>query len=126
VNLTSPISVNEIRSAYPRDTRGMEEAEIATYLEDLEFALRRTYGVVRTDHEADGALRFAMRRAWPSFLQQVHQIASVDASTNGHSVTYNRPGIVDLAFPKFIGDMLASVSDADLIQRIPSTTELVR
>jgi hypothetical protein len=129
MDLTSPVSDVEIVAAFPRDTRGMaggEGSELAVLLRLEERALRTQFGVTATDADTDAVLKDAMLAAWPSFIQQVRQEASVQATADGHDVTYNRAGVIDFTFPSFIGAMLRTVADPDSVSSAPSTTQLVR
>lgn len=123
MELTHPASSEDIRTAYPRDTRGMELAEISVLLRACERAIRAQFGVVRTDEAADGPMRDAIIAAWPSFIQQVRQVKAESVGTDSASVTY---GSGDIAFPGFIGMILFGVMDETAARYAPSYTQLVR
>lgn len=123
---TSPLAVTELRVVYPRDTRAMADEELDALLRLEERALRTQFGVTSTAGAINDALADAMLAAWPSFLQQLRQVASEDAGADGYRVTYNRPGVIDFAFPAFIGTMLAGIADSAAGISAPSVTELVR
>lgn len=126
MNLTSPLIVQDIRTFFERDARGKADEEIDEWLRVEERALRTLYGVTRTDTEADAVMRDAMLAAWPSFIQQVRQVASETAGASSYSVTFNRAGGSDFAFPSFVAAMLGGVADAAVAHSAPSSTQLVR
>ena len=126
MELTYPLLPDELQSAYPRDTRGMADGELDALLRIEERALRTLYGVVGTDSATNEILADAMLAAWPSFLQQVRQVASEDAGADTYRVTFNRPGVIDFQFPPFIGTILASVADAAETAFTPAVTQWVR
>ena len=90
MDLTNPLSVAQLRAAFPRDTRGMEDDELLVLLEVEEHAIRSQYAVIRTDADSADPLRRALIAAWPSFLIQVRQIAQQTAGAANYSVTFNR------------------------------------
>lgn len=126
MDLTSPLLAEDIQTAFPRDSRGMGAAEIEELLRVEEHALRTLYGVTRKDAEASEALRNAMIAAWPSFLQQVRQVASETAGAATYQVTYNRAGVIDFVFPSFVGTILSGVAEVGAAASAPSSTQLVR
>lgn len=109
MTLTMPVTPGDVRAAYPRETQGMEESEIAMLLRTEEQALRAQYRVSRTDTEADDALGGAMLAAWPAFLQQVRGIAAESVGTDGASVSYGSAG--GFRFPGFLAAMLSGIAD---------------
>lgn len=129
MELTSPLSVADLVAAFPRDTRSMgagEGGELEVLLRVEERSLRAQFGVTGTDADTNAVLKDAMLAAWPSFLQQVRQEASVQTSADGATVTYNRAGVIDFTFPSFVAGMLRTVADADAVSAAPSSTQLVR
>ena len=126
MDLTNPLSVAQLRVAFPRDTRGMEDAELLVLLEVEEHAIRSQYAVIRTDADATDPLRRALIAAWPSFLIQVRQIAQQTAGAANYSVTFNRSGVIDFTVPAFLGSILADLVEVEWPHQAPSTTELVR
>jgi hypothetical protein len=112
MTLTAPVLAADLQLAYPRDTRGMEAGELDALLRLEERALRSQYRVSDTTAETDAVLADAMKAAWPTFLQQVRNVAAEDVNADGVSVNYSRAGVVDFAFPKFIAAMLAPYADA--------------
>jgi hypothetical protein len=129
MKLTEPITAEEMAAVYPRDTRGMETTELESLVRLEERVLRSMYGVTSTRPAHDLILRDAMIAAWPSFIQQIRNVATETAGANSHTVTFNRSGgsghgSADLTFPSFIGNMLASIVDPNAQ---PNTiTQLVR
>ncbi|MBW3631051.1 MAG: hypothetical protein KY464_17400 [Gemmatimonadetes bacterium] len=129
MELTAPVSPAQLQLVYPRDTRGMSATpggELEQLLRLEERTLRSLYGVVAVDADSSAALADAMLAAWPSFIQQVRQVASEDTGSARSGVTYNRPGVIDFAFPSFVGTILASVADPAEILSAPAVTQLVR
>lgn len=126
MDLTSPLIVADVQTTYPRDTRGMVASEIEELLRIEERALRTLYGVTSQTAATDAVLRDALLAAWPSFLQQIRQVAQETAGAASYSVTYNRAGVIDFTFPSFVAAMLSSVADAEDRPGAPSTTQLVR
>lgn len=127
IQLTSPLGADELRLAFPRALRAVDDTELEVWLEIEEQALRAQFGVTERSADSDTALRRAMLAAWPSFHAQVRQIAQESTSTDGHSVTYARARAdQDFAFPAFVATILADYVDADASTSAPSTTELVR
>lgn len=125
VDLTHPVDASDLREAYPRALRAVEDGEIDIWLEILEDALRRRYGVLTTsaDERAEAALRRAMLACWPSFYHQVRNITSERASVDGHTVEYGLADNRSFEFPAFVGNMLADFGTG---AAGPTTTLLVR
>lgn len=129
MELTAPLTPTQLQAAYPRDTRNMSAAaggELEILLRLEERALRSQFGVTTVDAATNKILADAMLAAWPSFFQQLRQVASETAGADSHSVTYNRSGVVDFAFPHWVGAMLAGVADSAEIPGVPSYTQLTR
>lgn len=125
ITLSHPVSVDDLREAFPRALLASADVELARWLDIEERALRSQYGVTALTQAADGALADAMIFAWPSFQQQVRNIAQESASPDGHSVTYAQAQ-KDKAFtfPSALTLMLGPFADEG--SAAPSTTELVR
>lgn len=126
MKLTTPLLPEDLRLAFPRDTRGMADGELESLLRVEERALRTQFGVIGTDAATSEALMDALLVAWPSFLQQVRQEASIQTGADSHQVTYNRAGVIDFTFPAFVGTILARVADAAEIAAAAAVTQLVR
>ena len=126
IELTNPLDAATLRTVYPRDLRAMEDGELAALLRLEERALRSQFGVTGTDAATDTVLLDAMLAAWPSFLQQVRQVAQEQAGADSFQVTYNRAGVIDFVFPAFLGAMLASASDPDDVPPGVPVTQLTR
>lgn len=116
-----PVSVDEMRAAFPRDTQGMETTELRALLDLEESALRAEFGVSSTEIDVDEPLSRAMRIGWPSFLLQVRQIASEQTSATGYTVTAARAGVIDFAWPSAIRAILTPVSDAAAAEAVAPT-----
>lgn len=124
--LTNPVTAEQLRAAFPRSLRAVEDAELTVWLGIEEHALRSQFGVTDTSDDADVALRHAMIIAWPSFHAQVRQVSQETSSTDQHSVTYARAGVLDFTFPSFVSSILREFADAESAATGPSTTDLVR
>lgn len=122
--LIGPVDASALRATYPRDTLGMEDGEISVLLELEETALREQFSVTGTDASTTAALRRAMLLGWHSFLQQVRQVAQEQADADGHTVTYNRPGVIDFAWPAFVGAVLRRVADPVEVAAAAAPTEI--
>ena len=92
----------------------MEDLELEELLRIEEHALRAKFRVTSTDSSVDLVLRDVMLAAWPAFILQVRQEASVQAGTDSYSVTYARAGVVDFTFPDFVSSMLEAVRDKEI------------
>lgn len=112
--LTSPLTVSELRTVYPRDLLGVADAELLVLLEVEEVVLRAQFGVNGITVDVNAAMRRAMIAGWPSFRIQVAQQASEDVGTDGYRTTFNRAGVADFTWPAFIGAILGAVADAAL------------
>lgn len=126
MELTQPVTTEDLRAAYPRDTANMEVGELAVMLEIYEDALRSSFGISRTDEDADQALRRAMLLGWPSFVVQVRQVSSMTAGTERFQAVYNRAGVVDFEWPSFVRLVLSRVGDPTVAAAAPHITQLVR
>lgn len=126
MTLTVPLLPSDLRTAYPRDTRGMEDTELTVLLRLEERALRNQFGVTDTREDTGAVLADAMLLAWPSFWQQVQQVAQEQTGATSYTVTYNRAGATDFAFPAFVGAMLSGVADPAAVPAAPAVTQLVR
>lgn len=126
ITLTTPLTAEGLRAAHAQLLRGIEDPQLEVWLRIQERALRSQYRVLSTAAECDVALADAMIASWPSFMQQVRQVAQETASVDSHQVTYNRPGVIDFAFPAFVGSMVSEFVEEDDALAAPTTTELVR
>lgn len=128
MELSTPVSPEQLQLVFPRDTRGMSAVpggELEQLLRLEERAIRTLYGVVATDEDTNLVLADAMLAAWPSFLQQVRQVASEDSGATRAGVTY-RTGVGDFSFPSFVGTILSRVADGAEGPGAPAVTQWVR
>ncbi len=119
--LTRPLDSAELQATYPRAVAGMGEVEIEMLLELEEHALREQFLILRTDEEADTALRRAMLIGWQSFLSQLSQVTERSIGAD----SYREKLDADLAWPAMVRATLAPFMDPDAAGGFP-ILQLVR
>jgi hypothetical protein len=122
IPLTQPLRATDIRAAHPRSLLAVTDEEIDTWLPILESALRSQYTITQMDSSTDEVLGMAMIAAWPSFQQQIRNVANEGASPEGYNATYG----AKFTFPAVVGVILAPVSDLAMLQRIGSRSVVHR